>query len=280
MMIRKTSFPMKRWSSSSSMEAPSKISHQFPTSPVEEITHYTHSQHPLTKISSPELFVCAGCKEYGAGYRFACQQCEFQLHEFCAAPRPLLKNHPLHGQHQLVFHVKPKQAKAGMAWPKCNVCAKSIKGFTYRCKACSFQMHPCCAMLSTEILFAVHPHPLKLLPAISTSPVAINGGSAATATATACGECNKRRSGRMYRCTVCDYHLHATCAKSQINGLQANGIPTPEKPSPLGTAARLASQVVIEFIGGLIEGFGEGVGEAIVQNITRGRCMSRRRIQE
>lgn len=78
----------------------------------------------------------------------------------------------------------------------------------------------------------------------------------------------------MYRCMVCDYHLHAVCAKSMINGLQANGITAPEKPrnsNMLGTAARLASQVVIEFIGGLIEGFGEGVGEALVQSIARGR---------
>lgn len=56
-----------------------------------------------------------------------------------------------------------------------------------------------------------------------------------------------------------------------INGLHENGIKVPEKPSMLGTAARLASQVVIEFIGGLIEGLGEGVGEALAQSIARGR---------
>ncbi|KAL0313813.1 UNVERIFIED_CONTAM: hypothetical protein Sangu_2225700 [Sesamum angustifolium] len=214
---------------------------EFPTSPQpavgEQITHYAHSQHPLMELTLPELFTCSGCKEFGAGKRFACQQCDFQLHEFCAVSPPLLKNHPLHGQHQLVFHSKPRPAKGGISWPRCDVCGKSTKGFTFRCRACSFQMHPCCAMLSTEINFPIHPHPLKLLPAFNTS-------------------------------------------SALINGLGPNGIPTPEKPSALGTAARLASQVVIEFIGGLIEGFGEGMGEVIVQSIARGRCISRRRIRE
>ncbi|KAI3465502.1 hypothetical protein Pfo_022165 [Paulownia fortunei] len=275
--MRRKSSMMKR---SSSMDvpaaSPAKNSQlkEFPTSPQtavgEEITHYTHSKHPLTEVTLAELFTCAGCKEYGAGKRFACQQCEFQLHEFCAFSPPILKNHPLHGQHQLVFHSKPKSA--GISWPRCDVCGKSTKGFTFRCRACNFQMHPCCAKLSTEINFPVHPHPLRLLPAINTSSTANNGVT--------CGECKKRRSGRMYRCKVCDYHLHAVCAKALINGLQDNGIPTPEKPSALGTAARLASQVVIEFIGGLFEGFGEGVAEALVQNIVRGRCISRRRLVE
>ncbi|KAK4389979.1 hypothetical protein Sango_2061200 [Sesamum angolense] len=265
-MKSQTSLTMKR---SSSMV-------EFPTSPQpavgEQITHYAHSQHPLMELTLPELFTCSGCKEFGAGKRFACQQCDFQLHEFCAVSPPLLKNHPLHGQHQLVFHSKPRPAKGGISWPRCDVCGKSTKGFTFRCRACSFQMHPCCAMLSTEINFPIHPHPLKLLPAFNTSSGANMGVN--------CGECNKRRSGRMYRCTVCEYHLHAVCAKPLINGLGPNGIPTPEKPSALGTAARLASQVVIEFIGGLIEGFGEGMGEVIVQSIARGRCISRRRIRE
>ncbi|XP_073023989.1 protein VACUOLELESS GAMETOPHYTES [Primulina eburnea] len=243
---------------------------QAPPPPIlgEEITHLIHSKHPLTEVTSPDLFTCAGCKEYGAGKRFACQQCDFQLHQFCANSAPLLMNHPLHAQHQLIFHPKPKQGGI-MPWPRCDICGKSSKGFTYRCRACSFQMHPCCALLSTQINFPIHPHPLKLLPPSNTAGDMI------------CGECKKlKRSGRMYRCTVCEYHLHAVCAKTLVNGLHDNGITAPEKPSVLGAAARLASQVVIEFIGGLIEGLGEGVGEVLVQNIARARCSRNRRIRE
>ncbi|KAL3639850.1 hypothetical protein CASFOL_014818 [Castilleja foliolosa] len=261
-MNRKPSLQtMKSTSSSSPL--------QFPNSPQqtvgeETITHYSHSKHPLTEITLPEIFTCTGCKEYGAGKRFACQQCDFQLHDFCAFSPPLLTNHPLHGQHQLVFHSKPKS----VSWPRCDVCGKSTKGFTFRCRACNFQMHPCCAMLSTEINVPIHPHPLRLLPALHNNT---NKGAI-------CGECKKKRSGRVYRCKTCEsYQVHAACAKSYINGLQDNGITMPDKSSGLGIAARLASQVVIEFIGGLFEGFGEGVADALVQNIAGGRCINRRR---
>ncbi|MBA0678307.1 hypothetical protein Goari_019661, partial [Gossypium aridum] len=86
----------------------------------------------------------------------------------------------------------------------------------------------------------------------------------------ACGECNRRRSGRVYRCTICDYHLHAVCAKNMVNGLRANGLKGIEKASMIGTAAKVASQVVKEFIGGLIEGLGEGVGQVLIQSAARG----------
>lgn len=95
---------------------------EFPTSPQPPddhdgvhahhngtIVHHTHSKHPLAEITLSELFTCSGCKEFGAGRRYACQDCDFQLHHFCALSPPSLKAHPFHGQHQLVFHAKPKQ---------------------------------------------------------------------------------------------------------------------------------------------------------------------------
>lgn len=66
--------------------------------------------------------------------------------------------------------------------------------------------------------------------------------------------------------------MHAVCAKdAAVNGLRANGHKGRDKsPAVLGTAARLASQVVIDFLGGIMEGLGEGVGEAILDGVTRG----------
>ncbi|KAJ4702373.1 Cysteine/Histidine-rich C1 domain family protein [Melia azedarach] len=237
---------------------------EFPTSPQlisgAQFIHFGHPQHALSEIDLPDLFTCAGCKEYGSGKRFTCQQCDFQLHEFCAYAPKAPQTHPLHRQHQLLFFSKP--VKGGILKSKCDVCSKPTKGYTFRCSACSFQMHPSCAMLSTEINYPVHPHALKLL----TSTPLTNGEPGFV-----CGECKRKRSGRVYRCTVCEYHLHAVCAKNMVNGLLANNIKGKEKPSALATAARLASQVVKDFIGGLIEGLGEGVGEAFAQNVTRGR---------
>ncbi|KAL8211496.1 hypothetical protein R6Q57_005933 [Mikania cordata] len=237
------------------------VSLQFPTSPDADslfgdqqmMHHFTHSKHPIALVNLPDRFTCSGCKERGAGKRFVCQKCDFQLHDFCGLSPPLLKAHPLHVHHQLVFYPKPKTG--GIRWPTCNVCGKPTKGFMFRCNLCHFQMHPCCAMLSDQINYPfLHTHPLNLLPPDDQL------GSA-------CRECNRKRSGRLYGCRVCDYHLHAVCAKDLINGLKVNG--TSESPSMLGPAVRFASQAVIEFIGGLIDGIGEGVGQALVQNVTR-----------
>ncbi|CAA2996644.1 Hypothetical predicted protein [Olea europaea subsp. europaea] len=260
--------PLLKSSASMGNNKNSIIESDFPTSPqpviVEEITHYTHPKHPLTKVNLPELFTCTGCKDDGSGKRFACQQCDFQLHEFCALSPPILQNHPLHGQHQLVFHAKPKQA--GISWLKCDVCNKTIKGFSFRCRACSFQMHPCCAMLSTERNFPVHPHTLKLLPPLNTS-------SSSTDNRILCGECKKTRLGRVYLCTVCDYHLHAVCAKNLINGL-ALEYPSPGKADHDWKKGH-ATQVVFEAVGGLFEGLGQTIAEYFLQNIARGRGSTR-----
>lgn len=115
---------------------------------------------------------------------------------------------------------------------KCDVCNKPCKGYAYRCSACSFQMHPCCAMLKTEMsLLLAHAHTLRLQPADKHN------------NDVQCGECKRKRSGRVYQCTYCGYHIHAVCAKDFINGLRENGIKPIEKSNNmLGTAARLASQ--------------------------------------
>lgn len=88
---------------------------EFPASPQlifgQEILHFSHPQHPLSLMNLPDLFTCSGCKEFGAGMRFTCQQCEFQLHEFCARAPDALKGHPFHSHHQLCFYSKPGKYK-------------------------------------------------------------------------------------------------------------------------------------------------------------------------
>ncbi|KFK44213.1 hypothetical protein AALP_AA1G229300 [Arabis alpina] len=243
---------------------------EFPTSPQliqgEEMIHFGHPQHVLVKVDLPDIYTCVGCKEEGAGIKYVCQECDYQLHEFCALAPPLLKSHPFHYQHQLLFFAKP--AKGGIVKSKCDVCGISPKGYTFRCKSCSFQMHPGCAMLPPTLSSSsLHHHPLHLL---SSSAANTAGGDYS---GFLCGECKKgKRAGRVYRCTVCDYHLHAVCAKNAaVNGLRANGHKGRDKsPAVLGTAARFASQVVFDFLGGVMEGIGEGVGEAILDGVTRG----------
>lgn len=148
-----------------------------------------------------------------------------------------------------------------MAKSKCDACGKSIKGYAFRCIPCGFQVHPCCAMLPQELIFSSHPHTLRLLPAAASSST--------TTGAAFCGVCKKRCAGRLYHCTVCNYCLHAACAKVVFNGLLDSGIKDPEEKhsSMFEAAGHMASRIFAGFVGGLVEGVGEGVGDLIVQNI-------------
>ncbi|KAK0576578.1 hypothetical protein LWI29_020065 [Acer saccharum] len=218
---------------STSFSGPRNRSPEFPTSPQrifgEERFHASHPQHPLAQIDHHDLFTCDGCKEHGSGKRFTCRQCVFQLHEFS------------------------QQSSLPLSTPT---------PLEYQT---SFQMHPCCAKLSNGITYPLHPHTLKMLPMTASTTMTTNGDQPGFV----CGECKRKKSGKVYRCTVCDYYLHAACAKDMVNGLLDNNIKEPGKPSKFGNVARLASKVVIVFLDGLIHGFGEVVGEALGQSLTR-----------
>nr|CAB3453813.1 unnamed protein product [Digitaria exilis] len=223
-----------------------------------EIVHFSHPEHRLARFDFPYLFMCMGCKEYGAGKRFMCQTCGFQLHEFCALAPPSLHDHPFHPKHpHLLFF--------------CDICGKAVKGFSFRCASCGFDMHPCCAAMERMMeLPAAHEHVLVLAAQDAAAETSFVCQVCRRATAAA-----KRPGGSssslVYRCLPCGYCLHARCAKDMVNGLYAHGIVPPEKRSALATAARVTVNALFGVIGGLIEGIGEGIGEAFVENIGRSR---------
>lgn len=119
--LKKTnSFPLKNKSPTSIIHqqatviGPRRSPHQieFPESPEvpnmgDGIFHVGHPQHPISQTHLPELFTCAACKEYGAGERFTCTDCDYQLHDFCALAPPALKRHPIHPLHNIMFSAKP-----------------------------------------------------------------------------------------------------------------------------------------------------------------------------
>ncbi|KAG9456584.1 hypothetical protein H6P81_001092 [Aristolochia fimbriata] len=260
----KTFFSYKKSPSSLQMTSTSAATTllQPPRKGEDQILHSSHPQHPLTQVYSPYLFTCMGCKEYGAGRRFKCLRCDYDLHDFCALAPPSLHSHPLHTKHPIVFSIKPA---GGFLRSACGVCGKTTKGFAYRCTACSFEMHPCCAKLEREMDVPSHEHALFLHPA--DSALISNGGDSGFP----CAECGRKRAGQVYHCSLCDYHLHAICAKDMVNGLYLNGIKAPEKKSKFGAAARIASQAFTGFLGGLIEGIGEGFGEVLIDSIAKGK---------
>ncbi|TVU10073.1 hypothetical protein EJB05_43581, partial [Eragrostis curvula] len=235
-----------------------------------EIVHFSHPEHRLARFDFPYLFMCMGCKEYGAGKRFMCQTCGFQLHEFCALAPPSLHDHPFHPKHpHLLFFDRPA---GGFLRCKCDICGKSVKGFSYRCASCGFDMHPCCAAMTRVMdLPAAHEHPLLLAPA-----PAADGAE----TSLVCQVCRRRRRSSLstssghhlvYQCLPCGYGLHARCAKDMVNGLYVHGIVPPEKRNVIAAAAKVTVNALFGVIGGLIEGIGEGIGEAFVESLGRSR---------
>jgi C1 domain len=71
-----------------------------------ELSHFCHPEHNLIPFNAPYVFMCMVCKETGAGKRFICQTCSFDMHEFCALAPHSFHGHPFHLQHQLDFSPK------------------------------------------------------------------------------------------------------------------------------------------------------------------------------
>ncbi|KAJ1702559.1 hypothetical protein LUZ63_002338 [Rhynchospora breviuscula] len=196
------------------------------------------------------------CKENGGGKRFICQTCGFDMHEFCALAPRSLHNHPFHLEHQLDFSVQTGESRR----TKCDICGKTARGYSFRCNTCEFEMHPCCATMSSQMSFPTHQHVLYLSN--------LNDEASFL-----CQICRRKRPGQVYQCNACRYYLHAVCAKNFVNGLYIQGVVPPEKGDSIGKIARVAFNLVLKAIGGLIEGIGEGIGESLVGGIGKGiRC--------
>lgn len=112
-----------------------------------EISHFSHTQHNLKFDYTEKPFKCDGCNEVGIGSRYRCSgddngSCDFDLHAHCALPSAFI-THPFYKKCSFQFMARPP----GNERRYCNACEKDVSGFVYHCKACGFDLHPCCAML-------------------------------------------------------------------------------------------------------------------------------------
>nr|KYP66037.1 hypothetical protein KK1_012317 [Cajanus cajan] len=108
-----------------------------------EISHFSHPQHKLRFEYSEIPFKCDGCKEAGIGSRYKCSRCDFDLHMQCGMVTSPTLFHPFYGKCTFHFMSSPP----GDTPRYCNACEKDVTGFVYHCKACGFDLHPCCAKL-------------------------------------------------------------------------------------------------------------------------------------
>ncbi|XP_034223074.1 uncharacterized protein LOC117633542 [Prunus dulcis] len=176
--------------------------------------HFSH-EHPLEHTNSPpkQNKTCAGCNLMilpGKDY-YSCPTCSFFLHQVCYNMPPKTR-HPAHPSHYLNLHPSPPSSTKGPL--NCQACGNHVTGFYYDCADCGLYFHGLCSGLPICIAIPSHPHALKL----SFSPPFD----------LCCDLCNEPGSdGWLYRCLICEFDTHISCAISNQTGLQPpqNGTP-------------------------------------------------------
>ncbi|GMP42565.1 hypothetical protein CsSME_00012266 [Camellia sinensis var. sinensis] len=104
-----------------------------------ELQHFSH-KHPLILgevNDDSEAIVCNVCWEKISGSTFSCKNCLFFLPKFCAE-FPAEMTHPIH-THSLTLQQSGSKRL-------CDVCVKIIRGFTYQCSPCNFDLDIRCTV--------------------------------------------------------------------------------------------------------------------------------------
>ena len=159
-----------------------------------EISHFSHPQHKLRFEYSEFPFKCDGCKEVGIGSRYKCSICDFDLHMHCAMITSPTLLHPFYTKCNFQFMSKPP----GDTPRYCNACEKDVRGFLYHCKACGFDLHPCCAKL----------------------PMVLDDGEVKLylyrKVSSPCHRCGRKGRSWSYRSKCKNYNLHVACVRDML----------------------------------------------------------------
>ncbi|EPS58960.1 hypothetical protein M569_15854 [Genlisea aurea] len=156
-----------------------------------EILHFSHPNHVLKLGHADAPFKCDGCKEAGIGAVYRCSRaCNFDLHAHCAVPSASIA-HPFYTKCSFEFLSRPPGTEAR----NCNACERRVTGFSYHCRSCGFDLHPCCAKL----------------------PMAIDGGDLKLYlyghVTAPCHKCGRLGRSWSYRSSCKKYNLHVACVK-------------------------------------------------------------------
>ncbi|XP_075474488.1 uncharacterized protein LOC142505398 [Primulina tabacum] len=166
---------------------------KYSTMKNNQITHFSHPDHPLRFDHTESPFKCDGCKEVGIGSRYRCAACDYDLHTHCAVSSTVI-SHPFYTKCSFQFLSRPP----GPVARYCNACEKGVAGFLYHCKSCDFDLHPCCAKLP----MVLDDGELKLyLYRKVSSP---------------CNRCGRKGRSWSYRSSCKKYNLHVACVKEML----------------------------------------------------------------
>ncbi|KAL7158207.1 hypothetical protein ABFS83_02G126800 [Erythranthe nasuta] len=205
-------------------ETPTHFSHPHPLTLITTDHNHLHQQHPYQTLVSSS---CAGCNLNVSGTNFyTCTVCSFFLHKKCFE-MPMKITHPFHKEHTLALLPKPAYSTAGVF--NCDACFEPGKGFSYSCEPCGIDLHILCASTPLSVTNATcHPHKLDLA-----------FGSPYDTKNFSCDVCKKIGGDHwLYRCGLCGFDAHLTCARPQINnhsgGTRDRSIHVPQpQPAPV-----------------------------------------------
>ncbi|KAF7849705.1 hypothetical protein BT93_L0367 [Corymbia citriodora subsp. variegata] len=173
----------------------------------QEIDHFSH-KHPLTlrEERQDDVVTCAACSDNCSSSQiYGCEECGYFLHESCAK-LPLEMKHLDHEEHPLKLQVA--------VFSDCDICKKRIKGFTYSCEQCDFNLDiECARMPSIGPGMAKQVKDVKMK--ISGHDHVLTRSAKREEEGVVCSVCEKPCCGLIYVCEGCGFFLDEGCAKCQ-----------------------------------------------------------------
>ncbi|OWM88347.1 uncharacterized protein LOC116202699 [Punica granatum] len=179
-----------------------------------QINGFKHFKHSHTLVASEknedDKVLCVACWERCSGDTLGCEACEFFLHKSCAE-LPEVMNNPVHKVHPL----KMQSAFSNI----CDNCDVKIRGFTYRCDQCDFDLDTKCAQQldSNPNLSKIHERKKRDAVEKEMEHFAHTlhklKRSLKQDEKRRCMACEKLCSGVVYGCDECVFFLHELCAR-------------------------------------------------------------------
>ncbi|XP_072955897.1 protein VACUOLELESS GAMETOPHYTES-like [Typha angustifolia] len=154
------------------------------------ISHCTHPNHELVKILRETFYTCDMCKQHGIGIRYRCDDCDFDLHQHCAFCPDTIDSYFAHPWHTVTLSPPTTDSRV------CDICREPVKGYSYRCVPCGFDLHPFCALIPQTAKTKLHScHRVTMTPASQFK----------------CNGCGEQGCVWRYRCGPCGVNFHPKC---------------------------------------------------------------------
>ncbi|KAK2995727.1 hypothetical protein RJ640_016679 [Escallonia rubra] len=161
------------------------------------MSYPAHPQHPLILLLMPPTrsgkIVCAACGCVCEAFVFCCPICQFYLDIQCASMPSALRQkfHP----HRLTL------GPSSISSSDCGGCGLPIRGVSFSCSDCIYELHVPCATLTSTTVMGRHQHRLYL------SCTNHSGDDSL------CSICRKKfnRLSWFYFCAHCEFLVHVKC---------------------------------------------------------------------